>query len=241
MCLAYGQDSILFLFFVALGLRLLLGGQDFWAGFALSACAAKPHLALLLPVFLIARWKWKALLGGATGGAVSMLLSFAAEGKDWPYRLLNLARMPDFDPAANRMPNLRGLLSFLNGGIAAEVASGLVIVAAVWFISRRQPLPTAGAVALAGGLLLSHHAYFYDAMLLLPGLLVPYQAPHPEWMRKWAFFLFTPLPYLFLLTNVGILGQTAINGYTVALIAVTAWRGFPYAGTRGESREQAIT
>src|SRR5690348_14066184 len=65
MCLTFGQDSVLFLFFAALGLRLLLNGRDFWAGVALSACAAKPHLALLFPVVLAARGKWKAVLGGA--------------------------------------------------------------------------------------------------------------------------------------------------------------------------------
>jgi hypothetical protein len=226
MCLALGQDSILFLFFVALGIRLLIGGHDVWAGFAFSACIAKPHLALLLPVFLIARLKWKALLAGAAGCTASILLSFAAEGKDWPNRILTLTRMPDFDPAPGRMPNLRGLLSLFGGGLAAEVALGLVVAAAVWLLCRSKPLPTAGAMVLAGGLLLGHHAYFYDAVLLLPALLLPFQAsspdpaPHPEWMRRWALFLFSPLPYLFLLTNLGMLGHVAITGYTLALIAV---------------------
>ncbi len=221
MCLALGQHSILFLFFVALGIRLLIGGHDLWAGFAFSACIAKPHLALLLPVFLIARLKWKALLAGAVGCTASILLSFAAEGKDWPTRLLTLASMPDFDPAPGRMPNLRGLLSLFGGGLAAEVALGLVVVAAVWLLCRSKPLSTAGAIVLAGGLLLGHHAYFYDALLLLPALLLPFQAPHPEWMRKWALFLLSPVPYLFLLTNLGILGHIAITGYTLVLIAVT--------------------
>jgi hypothetical protein len=55
MCLAFGQDTVLFLLFAALGLRLLLRGRDFWAGVAFSMCAAKPHLALLLPVVLAAK------------------------------------------------------------------------------------------------------------------------------------------------------------------------------------------
>jgi alpha-1,2-mannosyltransferase len=225
MCLAYGQDSVLFLFFVALGLRLLLGGHDFCAGLAFSVCAAKPHLALLIPVFLAARLKWRSLLGGVAGGAIILALSFAAEGKDWPHRLLTLAQTPEFDPAAGRMPNLRGLLSFTGGGLAAEAALGLAVVAAVWFLSRKQPLWAVGALVPAGGLLLSHHAYFYDALLLLPVLLLPYRVPAPEWMRRWALVLFTPLPYLLLLTNAGVLGHLAISGYTLAAIAVAVWRG----------------
>jgi len=235
MCLAFGQDSIVLLFFVALGLRLLMSKHDFWAGLAFSACIAKPHLALLVPVFLVAQSKWIALLGGVAGGTASILLSFAVEGNDWPQRMLGLERIPEFDPAPGRMPNLRGLLSFLGGSLAAEVALGVVIVAAIWFLSRRQPLPTVGALALAGGLLLSHHAYFYDAVILLPALLLPFQATtaplrsrlskdtmeSPQWLRNWAFFLLTPLPYLFLLTNAGIVGHLAITGYSLALIAVT--------------------
>ena len=189
----------------------------------------KPHLTLLLPVFLIARVKWKALLGSVAGGTAIVLLSFIVEGKDWPYRLLTLARIPEFDPAAERMPNLRGLLSFVGGGIAAEVALGLVIVAAIGFLSRRHPLPTVGALVLAGGLLLSHHAYVYDALLLLPALLLPFEATaHLEWMRKWAILLLSPTPYLFLLLTVSIpgvfLAHVVITGYTLALTAAMVWR-----------------
>jgi hypothetical protein len=225
MCLAIGQDTMWFLFFAALGLRLLLSGHDLWAGIAFSACIAKPHLALLLPVFLIARLKWRALLGGAAGCAASLLVSFAAEGNDWPRRYLSLARIPDFDPAPGRMPNLRGLLSLVDAGLAVEVALGLVVAAALWFFFRTAPLPVAGALVLAGGLLLGHHGYFYDAQLLLPALLLPchasyIQASYPEWLRKWALFLLSPVPYLFLLIGTGVLGRIAITGYTLTLIAV---------------------
>jgi hypothetical protein len=224
MCLAFGQDSIFFLFFVALGLRLLMVKRDFCAGLAFSACAAKPHLALLLPVFLIARLQWRALLGGVIGGAVSMLVSFAAEGRDWPRRLLTLARIPEFDPAANRMPNLRGLLSFFGGNFAVEIALGVLIAVAVWFLSRSEPLPTVGAIVLAAGLLIGHHAYFYDALLLLPAVLLPFQTTLPAWLRPWALVLITPLPYLLLLTNAGLAGNVVIIGYVATLIVVVAGR-----------------
>ena len=236
VCLLLGQDSTLFLFFAALGLRLLMREHDFWAGVVFSACLAKPHLALLLPVFLVARAKWTAILGGVAGVSVSLAVSFVAEGRQWPHRLITLALIPEFDPAAERMPNLRGLLSFLGGGIAAEVGFGLVVVAAIWFLSRRHPLPTVGALVLAGGLLLSHHTYVYDALLLLPSLLLPFQIPCLDSMRKWAIILLSPTPYLFLTaqalssswtTPVGLLvflAHMAITGYTLTLLAVMLWR-----------------
>jgi hypothetical protein len=234
MCLAFGQDSIAFLFFMALGFRLLIGGYDFWAGLAFSACIAKPHLALLLPVYLIAQGKWKTIVGGAAGGTASILLSFAVEGKDWPQRMLGLTRVPEFDPAAARMPNLRGLLSFLGGSFGVEVALGLVVAAVFWFLSRRQPLPIMGSLVLAGGLLLSHHAYFYDAVLLVPALMLPFESLGKDLMRNWALLLITPLPYLFLLTNMAIVGHIAITGYTLALIGVTV------ISQRADGTEQEI-
>ena len=222
MCLAFGQDSVLFVFFAALGLWLLRRGRDFCAGLLLSVCAAKPHLAVLLPVLLAAKLKWRALLGGLAGGVAIVSVSFAVEGKQWPNRLFSLARLPEFDPAANRMPNLRGLLSSLDGGLPAEIALALVAIITFWFLFRRQPLHVGGNLSLAGGLLLSHHAYVYDALLLLPALMLPYESPSPKWLRSWALLLLTPVPYLFLLTDMELYGHLAISGYTLALTAATA-------------------
>src|SRR5579885_3668473 len=154
MCLTFGQDSVLFLFFVALGMALL-EDHEFLAGVALSGCIAKPHLALLLPVLLAARGKWKALAGGLAGGLTALLISLLVEGKEWPLRLLALARAPEFDPAADRMPTLKGMLSLTGGGVAVQIAVTLGVVAACWYLSSRLPLPAAAALALAGGLLIS--------------------------------------------------------------------------------------
>ena len=228
LCLALGQDSVLFLFFVGLGLNLLHRRFDIWAGLAFAACIAKPQLALLLPFFLIGRGKWKAFLSASAGVTASILLSFAEEGKEWPARLLSLARMPEFDPAPERMPNFRGLLAFVDGGIVAEIVLLLIMAIAVWLISRRQDLATAGAITLAGGLLISHHAYVYDVVLLLPALLLPFQGGHSEWLRKWAIFLFSPTPYLFQLSESSIgavLANVAVTGYTLALVVVLVRRG----------------
>lgn len=229
MCLALGQDSVWFLFFVALGLRLLLRGREFWAGVVLSLCIAKPHLALVLPVFLVAHGKWRSILGGLTGGITGLALSFAVEGREWPSRLLSLTQLPDFDPAPDRMPNLRGLLTFLGVGLALELALALAVIVAVWFLCRRLPLEAAAAVALAAGLLVSHHAYFYDALMLLPALMLPFGGGYPEWLRKWALVLFTPIPYLFLLIDAAWAGHLAITGFTLALLGRMAWHRRPWS------------
>jgi len=218
MCLAFGQDSVLFLFFAALGLWLLLRGEDFWAGLALSMCAAKPHLALLIPVVLVAKSRYRSLLGGVTGGVVLVVASFASEGPLWPNNYWALTSLPDFDPGPDRMPNLRGLLTFLGGSLSLEAALATGVIATVWFLSRRVPMKSAMALALAGGLQVGHHAFAYDALLLLPALLLTFEEPFPEWLRLWAFVLLTPIPYVLLLTNIGFLGHLIVTGYTLALL-----------------------
>jgi hypothetical protein len=221
MCLAFGQDSVLFLFFVTLGLWLLLRGRNFGAGLAFSICASKPHLAVMLPFVLAARKNYTALLGGVSGIAILLLLSFAVEGPQWPARLLALARLPDFDPAPGRMPNLRGLLSFFGGNLLLELALAVIAAGAIWILSARIPLKSGITVALAGGLMLSHHAYSYDALLLLPALLLPFENAGPEWLRLWALILITPVPYMLLLTSVEFPAHFLITGYTVAFLTVS--------------------
>ncbi|MGA2150399.1 MAG: glycosyltransferase family 87 protein [Bryobacteraceae bacterium] len=224
MCLAFGQDSALLLFCVALGVNLLLKGRDFWAGVVLAGCAAKPHLMLLLPALLAARGKWKAILGGAAGAAGILLVSFAVEGTDWPARVLALSRTPEFSPAADRMPTLRGLLSVVGGSLVVEIAVCIGVVAGCWILGRRLALSAAVALALAGGLLVSPHAYGYDALLLLPALMLPFEANYPLWMRTWALILMTPIPYLILLSDNELPGHVAVSGYTLALLAIESYR-----------------
>jgi hypothetical protein len=182
------------------------------------------HIALLLPVVLAAHSKWKTILGGVAGGAAIVALSFATEGPQWPARIMELTRLPEFDPASNRMPNLRGLLTFFGGSFALEIALALVVAIAIYLISRRMPLKYGMTLALAGGLMLSHHAYVYDCPILLPALLLPFEEPNPDWLRMWALFLLTPIPYMLILTNNELPGHLAITGFTVALVITLGYR-----------------
>jgi hypothetical protein len=227
ICLAFGQDSVLFLFFLALGLRLLLtpGNRlDFWAGVALSICSSKPHIAVLIPLVLIAHARWRALLGGLAGGAVIVAISFAVEGADWPARYLALARLPDFEHAINRMPNMRGLLAFFGGSFAVELLLAAATAVGIFLIGRRSSLACAFALALAAGLMIGHHAYIYDCVLLLPAVLLPFEESSPEWLRMWALFMLTPLPYMLILSEAELPGHLAVTGYTVAVIAAMWFR-----------------
>jgi hypothetical protein len=111
------------------------------------------------------------------------------------------------------------------GGSAPLVIAGALAVAAgCWLLSRQLPLPAAMALTLAGGLLVSPHAYAYDALLLLPALMLPFEGDYPLWMQTWAVLLMTPIPYLILLSNNELPGHLAVTGYTLAWFAVEAVR-----------------
>jgi hypothetical protein len=132
------------------------------------------------------------------------------------------------------MPNLRGILSMVGGSFVPEIALAAATVAAFWHLSRRLDLIRGAALALAGGLLLSHHAYDYDALLLLPALLI-YEADHREWLRAWSLLLFTPLPYLLILLNTTWPGHLLISGFTLSLFAAEIYRLARNAGAGKES------
>ncbi|MGA2592861.1 MAG: glycosyltransferase family 87 protein [Bryobacteraceae bacterium] len=222
--LSTGQDTGLFLFLVTVGLRLLRSQRDFAAGLVFSLCAAKFHLALGIPVFLLARRRWGAVAGGVAGGLVQLAISFAAEGREWPARLLQLSSISDFSPSPAKMPNLLGLTHGLPYGRGIEAVLALLALAAVWVISRRSALAIGATAAVVGGLLVSHHAYVYDAVLLLPAILLALGLPGPKALRYGALLLCVPIPYLLLMQEHGVwvVTQVSINGFGLLLLGLLA-------------------
>jgi hypothetical protein len=222
--LSTGQDTGLFLFCVTVGLRLLQSKRDFAAGLVFSLCAAKFHLALGIPVFLLARRRWGALAGGMAGGLVQLAISFAAEGREWPARLLRLSSLSDFSPSPSKMPNLLGITHGLPYGGAIEAVLALLALAAVWVVSRRSALTLGATAAVIAGLLVSHHAYVYDAVLLLPACALALRLPAPKALRYGALLLCVPMPYVMLMQEHGawVVAQVCINGFALSLLGLLA-------------------
>lgn len=222
--LSTGQDTGLFLFFVAVGLRLLESDRDLAAGLVFSLCAAKFHLALGIPVFLLARRRWGALAGGALGGAIQLAISFAAEGREWPARLLELSAIGDFSPSPSHMPNLLGLTHALPYGIAFEVVLSVLALAAVWMASKRPALGIGATAAVTAGLLVSHHSYVYDGVLLLPAAAMLLRLPVPQFLRYAALLLCVPIPYLILMQTNGpwLAAQLSVHVVALGLLGLLA-------------------
>lgn len=190
--LSNGQDPPLVLVWLAIALRIH-EERPFLAGLVLSLCAAKYHLFIFLPLLLWRHRLWRGFLAGA---AVLGAISFAAAGWNWPHQYADL--LLRFDSqfvhfAPQTMPNLHGLVSALPNAGVWEILACLLVAAGVFAVVRKADFATGLATVIAGGLLVSSHAYVYDCALLLPALLITLPA-----LRGWTR---APLAWLLLPTS----------------------------------------
>ena len=192
--LANGQDAPILLLWIALSERLQKSGKPFLAGLILALCTAKFHLFLLLPLLYLIHRRWPVLSGLAGGCAALLALSFAAGGRDWPVAYLRVLQLPDINPARWFMPNIHG---FLPSGVPEWI--GMTVVAAAGILGMlRLDYRTGLAAALTGGLLLSYHAYFQDALLLIPAIMIT--LAHANAFARYAgAALATPFPWMLMI------------------------------------------
>jgi len=231
-----GQDVGFLLLVVALTARLHERGNEFAAGLAFSICAAKFHLFLLTPVWILARRDWPFLKGLLAGGGALAGISFAVAGWDWPLEWLASALNDRFSPGLSAMPNLHGALSKLPAAFVWEAVASAIVVAAVWIAARRGEFHWGFGAALAGGLLLSRHSYMLDTAVLLPtcltimalsNLLVLRILAFVPLVPVWAMLVGSAYPYSAL--------ATAVAAALLLGMAWESWGEVPVSVSLGNS------
>lgn len=168
--LVTGQDVALLLALAAAGYLLLERGRPFSAGLVWSLCAIKAHLFLLVPLVLLLRKQWRALGGGAAGGAALVLLSFIAQGPGWVREYAAMLANAELHPGLDHMPNLQAVRLALAPGAGAWFLTGGALCVAVLLARitlRAADWKAPFAYALAGSLAISYHAYMQDCLMLL--------------------------------------------------------------------------
>jgi len=227
LAILWGQDTSLWLMFAAAGLLLMERKRSWSAGIAFSLCICKFHLALGIPILLVAQKRWKTLIAGAIAAAALLAACFAIEGPQWPLAYWRMLHIEGFSQTAERMPNFHGLASWLPWTTAIQFALAAALVLILWLSLRAtNDLGTAGAMAAAGGLLLAPHAYAYDLPLLIPITVLTIQRPTaPGWLKVWAVAMLFPLPMVLLATPQPWLGQVLVAAFVVT--AIVAGRGYP--------------
>jgi len=218
--LLYGQDVPFLVMFLAAGLWLMERKRPWEAGVVFALCLCKFHLALGIPVLLVARKEWRALGGGALAGLALVGASFAIEGPQWPRQYWTMSQLPDMAQAIERMPNIHGLVSWLPWATAAEIAALGGLGWLLWGVCRgNSDWGTAGAAAAACGVLAANHSYAGDCTLMIPlAVLTIARVGMPRWLRIWALALISPLGVLLLITRMPYLGQMLIVGFVVAAV-----------------------
>jgi hypothetical protein len=219
LLLVLGQDTPLWLFFFAAGVWLLDRNKQAPAGVAFALCISKFHLAVAIPVLLVAQKRWTAFAAAAATGAVLLGACFAVEGRDWPRRYLAMVGDPSFSPAHERMPNVRGLAAWLPAAPVPEIAGAAAIVALLWLAARRKgAIGIAGAAAAACGLLLGRHAYANDCTLLIPLAAFVLAGKAPPALKFGAVLVLTPLLTLLLASSRPFFGQLLAVGFVAAAL-----------------------
>ncbi len=216
--LGLGQDVAFWLFFYTMGLVLLDRGKPRAAGAVFALCICKYHLATGLFVLLISQRRWKTIAAGGLTVAGLLAASFVIEGTGWPAGYLRTVTSSDFSPGVSKMPNLHGLASWLPAGLFAEIVASIAVLALLWVACRRTAnLSITGAAAAGCGLLVGHHAYIDDCVLLIP-LAVGMIQLHgtPGWLKGAAWLLLTPALMFLLISAKPFLGQILIVGFIVA-------------------------
>lgn len=179
-----GQNTAFVLLALAASWRLVHHEHDLAAGVVLGLAVAKPQLAIaLVGLHLLAR-RWRVVAGAAVGAAAVWAASAVLAGPGWVLPWWEqAARFERIDAGVNGRNAVSWLgvaraVAGVDSPLAAAVGWGLAAatVAAViwtWRHSTRHSLGPAMAVAASGVLLISPHAMFYDAgLMLLTGVVL---------------------------------------------------------------------
>lgn len=172
-----GQNTALTLLGVAAAWRLLHDDEDIAAGLVVALLLYKPQVAVPLAGVLLLARRWRAVASTAVGALGVWALGAALAGTSWLTtwwtEVRSFAEL-DADVNGHNAISWLGVSEHLVGaGSTAAYATAapfvLATIAAVSFVwmSGRVDLATRFAVTAAGILLMSPHAMFYDAGLLV--------------------------------------------------------------------------
>lgn len=193
----HGQDAA---FLLGLLLAAVLAGErgaKTLQGALLALLLIKFHLFLLLPLALLLRREWKVLKGYVPTALVLVAIS-AWITPVRPY----LAMLTDdsaeaLNPSLQMMINVQSIaINFGLNFAIVKLALGAAVAAAVVLIPRDAPFERWFPSTVIGGVLLSPHAYQYDAaFFLIPILSILADKQAAPLRRAIAATAAIPLPY----------------------------------------------
>ena len=172
-----GQNTALLLLGVAAVWRLVHDDEDVAAGLVVALLLYKPQVAVPLAGVLVLDRRWRAVASAAVGGMGVWALGAAVMGTGWLATWWSEVRaFAEVDAEVNGhnaiswlgvAEHLLGAGSTAAYAVAAPLVVATIAAVALAWLSPRCDLATRFAVTAAGVLLMSPHAMFYDAGLLV--------------------------------------------------------------------------
>jgi hypothetical protein len=193
-----GQNG--FLSAALLGGGLLLLERRPWAGgLLLGLLTYKPHLALLIPLALMAGRRWQALGAMAASAGAFALLSLTVFGLEtWTAFFQNTPRLKILLTSPmlwEKMASAFAAISILGGDwtTAWLLQGGVMLgamIAVVWVWHRDASPARRGAALTLGILLFSPYLFYYDlAILALPLAWLGWEGSQQGWLFYEPFIL----------------------------------------------------
>lgn len=171
-----GQNAPLGLLLAMISIVGLVSGRALQAGLAIGLLLYKPTYALPLIGLLVLRRRWAELTIVAASAGLWFLAGVAAAGGDWAWPVawwngVGSYLESDFVGNADKAVSIPGLIARLDLPSAVPVAvGGLIVLAAIPRLIRAPMLEAAVAACLVG-VVVSVHAWGYDAALAAPFVL----------------------------------------------------------------------
>ncbi|TAM62137.1 DUF2029 domain-containing protein [bacterium] len=198
-----GQNAPLGVLLATLAIGGLAAQRPLLTAIPIGLLLYKPTFALPLLGLLLIRRRWRECVVVVAMAAVWYLLSVAATGGDsaWPLhqaRAIAAYYRADALFNAHQTLSLPSLVQSIGAPLPLAIGSAVALLALALPGLTRQGATEAGAAACMIGLAISPHAYAYDAVMLLPMLLLLVaQAPEPLRTRAaFVIYLLPAIPYV---------------------------------------------
>ena len=214
---------------LGIGAAIALWRRPYYAGLALGLTLVKPQLVLPLGVAMIVTTQWRVLAGWATAGT-ALLAVTAAFNPRWVLQWLPALSSPV--TSGSREVDLAHFGTVAPGaaqGYAVALLSLAGLVAVLWLArSVRGDFNAAGAILVAGGVLVAPHALPSDLVLVALALVVWGRATWREWVLLSAGALIAALAPPPVPAAVGVL----LTGYLLVRFS-GLWRRAPAPASAG--------
>jgi hypothetical protein len=203
--ICFGQDSAAMLGVLCISYVLLTREKNFAGGLVLGLGLMKFHLLLLFPLWMVVQKRWRMLAGFSVTGAAFLGASLLLMGPSGLAAYIDVLLHGKTELAGHSADTMANIYSVpANLGIQwkpLDAALAALVVAIALYGLRRASNWRAIAIAGTASLLISPHAFGYDAsMLLLPVWLVIEKTPR-KISRYAALILAAPITFLFTLAN----------------------------------------